>query len=563
MTTISQINEMKKANLRCYYIDSDGDEVIVSDEEDYEVALEYAMAKGDKKVKFGVCDKQNEDEEIEPLDNKLNSKDSFKNVAETVSVGDEDDIDDALSGHESDDIQEIDPNHDMQFECEANKELNYRLNSNIKDTVSRESSIYDPSEMSEIAEKEERLFKESHESIREIENQKKMSESSTNSQNLMDQFDIVQSRVQPYEPKVNLLDGVEEIKEALNETSQELEVVNQSELESHRESDENVKSKEMSESLEVNDDLVQNASIEEQELLEMNASVDQQDQIDHSAIAEEIISKAQQNNNEEPKEGIKQPNIDESVQEEIEHQANELIEEEKEFQDEPRLSVSVSVAKASYVKTEKKKINYFKRALDNLEFIFNNPEKKAQIAEIDECDEEKSQDYVITCKPGKMTKRRWRIVNNSNICWPKKTEIVCETKGAEAEIPSIKKPLTPGQKLDVSINIKINEDECENSVKVFVFRFYSHIWGYFGQPLIATVEVIPDFNKSVAREVSQEEKLKEFMEGQDEVNPIMYEIANDFVEEGLGTFEQCLDALLQSKSNYEEAKERLQNNKSE
>lgn len=53
------------------------------------------------------------------------------------------------------------------------------------------------------------------------------------------------------------------------------------------------------------------------------------------------------------------------------------------------------------------------------------------------------------------------------------------------------------------------------------------------------------------------------MEGQDEVNPIMYEIANDFVEEGLGNFDQCIDAILQSKTNYEEAKENLLKNKAD
>jgi hypothetical protein len=545
MTTISQINEMKQANLRCYYIDSDGDEVIVSDEEDYEVALEYAKAKGDNTVKFGLFKNENDDE-LEPLDNQINSKISFKNVAETVSVGEDEDINDVFSGDESDEIEEIE-------EIDSHHDLQYRLNSNIKETVSRESSIYAPSEISELAEKEDKLLKEAHESTGELEVQKKMSESSINSQSLMDQFDIVQSRVQPYEPKVPLQNDIEEIKEAINETSQEAQLINQPNSEFHQESDE--KLEEISVSLEAQDDLSPKMSKEEEELFEMNSSIDQSQQVDHSAVAKEIINKAVEINDEQPK-----AEVQEIVENEFEH---ELIEEEKEFQEDQRQSVSVSVAQASMVKTDKKKINYFKRALDNLEFIFNNPHKKAQIAEIDECNEEKSQDYVVTCKPGKMTKRRWRIVNNSNICWPKRVDIVCETEGTDAQVPKISKPLTPGQKIDISINIKIGEDESENTVKVFVFRFYSKIWGYFGQPLVATVEVTPDVCKSAFKELSQVEKLRELMEGQDEVNPIMYEIANDFVEEGLGNFDQCIDAILQSKTNYEEAKENLLKNKAD
>lgn len=233
--------------------------------------------------------------------------------------------------------------------------------------------------------------------------------------------------------------------------------------------------------------------------------------------------------------------------------------EPEEYVDQPRLGVSVSVAKASVVHDQpKKKVNYLKKALESLNFVFNHPEKKMQVAELDESEEEKSQDFVVTCKPGSKTKKRWRIINNSNICWPKKTTIRCQTDGVECEIPKIKKPLLPGEKLDISINIKINPEETENTVKVFVFRFHSHIYGYFGNPLIATVEIIPENPVNEFKELSQEEKLKELFEGDDEVNPILYEIANDFVEEGLGNFEQCLEALMQSKANYEDAKKILE-----
>jgi hypothetical protein len=85
---------------------------------------------------------------------------------------------------------------------------------------------------------------------------------------------------------------------------------------------------------------------------------------------------------------------------------------------------------------------------------------------------------------------------------------------------------------------------------MLVFRFYSDTCGYFGEPLVATIEVIPEPQK-------QEEKLLELLEGDKEINPILYEIANDLVSEGLGTFDQCLECLLMCKDNYEKAKEML------
>lgn len=107
------------------------------------------------------------------------------------------------------------------------------------------------------------------------------------------------------------------------------------------------------------------------------------------------------------------------------------------------------------------------------------------------------------------------------------------------------------------MNIRISEEETENNVKVFIFRLHSRLYGYFGVALVATVEIIPDEAKNEVEVFTQEEKLEELLEGDDDVNPIMYEIANDFVEEGLGNFDECLAALRECKSNYEEAKEKL------
>ena len=297
------------------------------------------------------------------------------------------------------------------------------------------------------------------------------------------------------------------------------------------------------------------------------------EQMNEDILAKERKEMIEMWNSPEEKFGIPQKmqekDIGDTVSIEDEEEEKQVIEEDKfgdieevfndpKFNEEPRLGVSVSVAQARVVENEDNgKVNYFKKAMDNIKFIFNDPNKKIEIADIDECDEEKAQEYVITAKPGQLVKKRWRVVNNSSICWPKNTELRCQAKDADVELPKIQKALRPGQKLDISVNIRISKNETDNVVKAFVFRLYSKIYGYFGVALLATVEIIPEIKKDPLENMSQMEKLEAILEGEDEVNPIMYEIANDFVEEGLGNFEQCLSALIQCKTNYGEAKELL------
>lgn len=515
MNTFSQINELKEKNIRCYYIDSDGDEVIVSDDEDFEVAIEYAKSKGEGKVNFFPTKRQDnvdsDDEDFKQPD--MLSKDSLKHVADTVSVegGDDDD-----SSEPSDDgIQEIDSSTDLQRDFDGYKEFDKRLDSNIQDTISRESSLYRPQRDSNGEVLSDNLMTESQ--IRDDEEDKESDEvlqsavslSKTNSDNFVDQFDIIQSRVHDYNPRQELVQEIlqKEVEEAEPQVEVEQEAQPESAQLDAEASDENaVEGQKFSQS----EASIQRESNEEQQLLDMNKSV--------------------QPSNESPEEDEKK---------------DELEEEEKEFVDEPRVSVAMSCAKANVVREgNPKKVKLLQKALDSINFVFTHPDKRLEIAELDESEEEKSQEYVITCKPGKVAKKRWRIVNNSRICWPKRTVLQCQNQDADVELPEIKSALMPGEKLDISVNIRIKEDETDNIVKVFVFRFYNHIYGHFGVPLIATVEVTPDLSHQPAKEYSQEEKLQELLEG-DEVNPILYEIANDFVEEGLGNFQQCLEALLQ------------------
>jgi hypothetical protein len=571
MTTIDKILQMKEDNLRVYYIDSDGDEVIVSDDEDYEVALDYAKSKGEGKIEFLPCNRQHNgsEEEDAHTDMQLESKDSFNMVAETVSIN-EDEHNDDLEKSE-DGIEEIDPNRDLEKEVLENNDINNRLNAVLKDTVSRESSLYFQSEQNDVSEKEKRLIKEVEASVMGTNEQvdemneafaKKISESSVGTEELLDEFDVVKSVLNGEQHKIKE-SQVEEVSPINEEPLEENKVSGASDsIVAQPESEEKSErlTNELNELMEMNKTVVKpNDPVPEPVQEKVEEPIEE-------LVVEEENKEEPQIQSDIPQEPIpisdEEEKIPEVKPEPEEDKKDEL--EEEEYVDEPRLGVSVSMARASVVHDQpKKKVNYLKKALESLNFVFNHPEKKMQVAELDESEEEKSQDFVVTCKPGSKTKKRWRIINNSNICWPKKTSIRCQSQDVECEIPEIKKPLLPGEKLDISINIKISPEETENTVKVFVFRFHSHIYGYFGCPLFATVEVIPENPVNEFKELSQEEKLKELFEGDDEVNPILYEIANDFVEEGLGTFEQCLEALLQSKANYEDAKKILEQRQKE
>eukprot|EP00343_Euplotes_focardii_P008365 CAMPEP_0205822630 /NCGR_PEP_ID=MMETSP0206-20130828/13332_1 /ASSEMBLY_ACC=CAM_ASM_000279 /TAXON_ID=36767 /ORGANISM="Euplotes focardii, Strain TN1" /LENGTH=571 /DNA_ID=CAMNT_0053119063 /DNA_START=13 /DNA_END=1728 /DNA_ORIENTATION=+ len=565
MATITQIDLMKAENLRCYYVDSDGDEVIVSDEEDYDVAKEYIQMKGEGKVKLSKCKRQHGDSEIRQGNQKVSEeelKNDLKQVEETVS-DDEDVV-------EIQDVPVEVGSLSAEDEIVENK-LNQILNSKLKETVSEDASIYLSTENNDFLLNKEvesdnlgdGVSSEIDTDSQQIPLSKRESENTVLSQSIVDEFDIVQSRIHSYAPhnqnKVNLdVDVIPERLEISKESTEEIK-------------NEDSDKEEGSEQLvgESQENLPQEVDNEEGELHEMNddkePQLESEELITEVVINEEVVNEAPpQEKQEDIRENevkdteIVEENkfIEESKFQEIEEVFNEPLEEE--FNDEPRLGVAVSVAQARVVGDDKSgRVNYLKRAFDNLSFIFNSPQKKIQIADIDECDDEKSQEYVMTAKPGQLVKKRWRLINRSNICWPKKTDLICETEGVDVELPVIKKPLRPGQKVDISVNIRISPEEKDNTVKVFVFRLYSKVYGHFGVALVATIEVIPEIQVNPIENMSQMDKLEELLEGDEEVNPIMYEIANDFVEEGLGDFDACLNALIQCRTNYDDAKKQL------
>lgn len=531
--------------------------MIVSDDEDLEVALEYAKKKGEEKVKFYKRKRDYVEDTPEEIDLTnvanltMHKHNSLKHVADTVSVEADDDESSELSEGVVEEIKE-DEFVESDFEpSERESDLADKLNSKVQDTVSRECSVYIPEEEDKrISEKSDQIIPNVGESFFS-----EKEEEPDEDANYVDQFDIIQSHVKEYVPKKDQ----EEVEKEVEKQSEEINDIEKSEqvnnsVEKEEQVHQPIPEPPLQDSL---------SKSEEDQLLEMNSSAIEKQEEKNEPKEQEI--KVEQKV-EEIK--IEQENAPEEKPKEEEEKHKEYIEESKsvekveeveEFKDEPRLSVSVSVAKANIIKERhQKKISFINKAIENFNLAFKSHDKKLKIAQVEEIDEEKSKDHVITCKPGKLTKRRWRIVNNSSICWPKNTVLECQDKDVDVEIPVIKNPLQPGDKLDISINIRIKESENQNIVKVFVFRFYNKYYGHFGEPLVATVEVVPDIIHAPA--LSQEEQLMEFLEGE-EFNPALYEIANDFVEEGLGNFEQCLGALIQCRANYEEARKKLEDQK--
>lgn len=497
-----------------YYLDSDGDMVVLSDDDDFEAALEYAHSKGRDLI---VVQKFAEEKKEELKEQVIKgSRSGLELVAETVSNdGDVDDEDLSDDG----DIEEIEYGEStMSRPEEMNEdEMDQELNKNIMDTVSRSSSVYSKLEDSEKAQEEEKGLSESVEqrslscnSDEKIENYDYSQINSIENSlagNIYAEFELIGSKigesvaigrgVQDYQP-------IPEVAKHKIENQEEVIEVKHQQEEINFEENKNNSSQRNSSVQESN---------EEQELMEMNSSVE--GELDKKDVLIQISAKNVYNDPEEEE------------KEEVNH-----------FEDKQRVSVSMSVAKADIVKDDHKaRVNILQKAIESVNFIFQNPDKRFKIAQVDNTEEEKSQDYVITCKPGKIAKKRWRVINNSSICWPKNSILYCQQEEAEVQLPKIPVSLKPGEKMDLSVNIKISEDETKNTVKVYVFRLYSKLYGEFGEPLIATVEITPDFVKSPLDKLAQDDKLKELLEG-DDFNPILYEIANDFVEEGLGNFER-------------------------
>ncbi|CAI2363520.1 unnamed protein product [Moneuplotes crassus] len=548
---------MKKNNLRGYYIDSDGDEIIISDDEDYDSAIEYVKNKRNRGVQFGLCKRQHDDSE-NPYGVSKFFRDSLsfsQNYDQPAIVHEKVkklQFGDASSRDSSDEDVSDDGIEELEIKArEASQQrddFDKLLNLNLKETVSEEASFIFPSESNEESLSQIDYFHqiEDAESIESYDCQleKKVSGVSNLSEGLCEDFELIPSKLHSYHlkeerNKSDFESEPEDLKESFEASQQFYKKIVDS---LHKPNDE---AKEIPEK-------PKDEYSGEFNLVESSQILENQNPAEENDIEQPLIMKG--------KSTLKEPVDDEKIvpKEDIKKEANEELknhsDHKEELKGEPRDDVAVSVAQATILKEDhQRKSTYLKRALESLKFAFSDPKKKLEIADIDDCEEEKSQEYVITAKPGQIIKKRWRLINNSNIRWPKNTTLKCQAKDAIVDLPEISKPLQPGQRMDISVNIHISPDISSNEVQVFIFRLHNRIYGYYGVALVATVEVTPSYNSKIWLNNSQE-SFEELIHQVDDAECVLYGIANDFVEEGLGNFEKCLQALTQCQGNYEEAR---------
>jgi len=106
-------------------------------------------------------------------------------------------------------------------------------------------------------------------------------------------------------------------------------------------------------------------------------------------------------------------------------------------------------------------------------------------------EDEHGQEFIILAKPGDVVSKRWFVVNKGNIQWPEFTKIICQNRDGDVEIPEIDFSLLPGESLELTVSIKISEINKSNHVEMYIFRFWTEKYEYFGEPLVATIEVAP------------------------------------------------------------------------
>ncbi len=59
------------------------------------------------------------------------------------------------------------------------------------------------------------------------------------------------------------------------------------------------------------------------------------------------------------------------------------------------------------------------------------------------------------------------------------------------DVPAVDVEMQPGDQMELSCKILIDPYLMAGDVRMYVFRFYSDKEGYFGEPLVATVQVVP------------------------------------------------------------------------
>lgn len=135
------------------------------------------------------------------------------------------------------------------------------------------------------------------------------------------------------------------------------------------------------------------------------------------------------------------------------------------------------------------KFSYFTSAIKN-SIVGISEEQADELMRVEDSLIDNSNGDVILAKPGSLVKKTWRVKNLGTRSWPTDTKIVSVTDSLFYHAPSITHNLAPGEVMEISIRIYVPNDECDyDTVKEYIVRLHSKELNWFGEPLIAYVQL--------------------------------------------------------------------------
>ena len=89
-----------------------------------------------------------------------------------------------------------------------------------------------------------------------------------------------------------------------------------------------------------------------------------------------------------------------------------------------------------------------------------------------------------------MLKKTWKVKNLGSRAWPADSRLVSVTDDLYFYPAEITYFLSPGDIMEIGIRIYIPKDErADDSLKEYIVRMYSKDLSWFGEPMIATVQL--------------------------------------------------------------------------
>ena len=176
-----------------------------------------------------------------------------------------------------------------------------------------------------------------------------------------------------------------------------------------------------------------------------------------------------------------------------------------------------------------------------------NGEDADRLMRVDETELDLSNQDVILAKPGWLVKKSWRIKNIGIKEWPKGTKIVSVTDGLFYHPPKITNLLRPGEVMDIGIRIYIpKEEKDEGNLKEYIMRLYWEQLKWFGEPLIATIQVDSQLYDQISKTLPKNSDEYEYPRVTEDLKYVEnYQSAKEMSEQKQIPFRKCLKQILQ------------------